>query len=93
MPTNDNYPEGTKSPRATVDPHGHAALILVESLIHVLKDKGVLTTAELLDVASTAMEVQEDHACEADATAPEMWRAHALLSRIAASLETAADQR
>lgn len=42
------------------DPHGQAALLLVESLIHVLVEKGALTREEALDVVQTSTEVKTD---------------------------------
>lgn len=38
--------------------HGRAALLLVESLIHSLVDKGVITRGEAIDVIDIASEVE-----------------------------------
>jgi hypothetical protein len=56
---NDN--EGFKPvPRlAEPDPYGQAALLLVESLIHGLVDRSVLTLAEAVDVVTVALDVKD----------------------------------
>lgn len=92
MSLNDNdFPiPGAAHPAS--DSHGQAALLLVESLIHALCENATLTTREAVVVAERAVEVQFDRAEAADgagmgAGAP-LWRSHALLSAIAASLRT-----
>lgn len=70
------------------DAHGHAALLLVESLIHGLCENRTLTAAQAGEVAGRAVDVQADLARHADAAAAGMWRSHALLSRITASLRS-----
>lgn len=84
MSSNDNHlpGEGTSPPS---DAHGRAALLLVESLIHGLCDKSMLSTGEAIEIAERAVNVQNDQADEAEAPA-ELWRSHALLTAIAASL-------
>lgn len=42
------------------DTHGRAALLLVESLIHALVDKAVITQGEAIDVIDIASEVEVD---------------------------------
>lgn len=68
------------------DAHGHAALLLVESLIHGLIERSVITVENALDIVETANSVQIDVAEEADGEGAPMWHAHALLSSIAQSL-------
>ncbi len=70
------------------DPHGPAALLLVESLIHGLCEKSVLSVSEALEIVDRAVEVQSDQAEAADGAGEPLWRAHALLIAIAASLRT-----
>jgi hypothetical protein len=43
-----------------IDPHGRAALLLVESLIHALVEKAVLTRAEAIEVIDIAVDVEEE---------------------------------
>lgn len=84
MPINDNSPRITIT--AASDSHGHAALLLVESLIHGLCENSTLSADQAFEIADRAVSVQLDHAeAEAGAPAP-MWKSHALLSRIANSL-------
>lgn len=42
------------------DTHGRAALLLVESLIHALVDKAVITQGEAIDLVDIASEVEAD---------------------------------
>lgn len=57
----------------TPDPHGEAALLLVESLIHGLIAKSLLKDVEAIEIIDIAAEVREalaDHD-NADATTPD----------------------
>lgn len=91
MPTNDNDSamRGTAPPLP--DAHGYAALLLVESLIHGLSENSTLSNGEAVEIAERAVNVQHDQAEAADGAADPMWRSHALLSSIAASLRTDGD--
>ena len=40
--------------------HGRAALLLIESLIHSLVDKGVITRGEAIDVIDIASDVEAE---------------------------------
>jgi hypothetical protein len=86
MSSNDNYvaPAATPSPP---DSHGQAALLLVESLIHGLIERSVITHQDGLDIIETAISVQGDVARAADGNPDPMWHAHSLLTRVAGSLE------
>ena len=92
MPTNDNHfpMRGVTPP--TPDAHGHAALLLVESLIHVLISRSTISTAEAIEIVETADSVQVDVAEAADGHGAPMWRGHALLSGIAISLSRDGDR-
>ncbi|TVV77346.1 hypothetical protein [Sphingomonas solaris] len=73
--------------RADPDAHGQAALLLVESLIHGLIQKGTLSTEDALEIATGALEVKEaimDDVTETRATAQ---RSLQMIARIIASLE------
>ena len=87
MPINDNAAlsvgHGTFS-----DAHGHAALLLVESLMHGLCENRTLTSAEAIEITERAVEVQGEQAEAADGAGAPLWQAHALLSAIAASLRS-----
>lgn len=66
------------------DPHGQAALLLVESLIHGLLARSVISVGDAIEIVESADSVQVELAEAADG-AP-MWQSHALLSAIAKSL-------
>ena len=85
MSSNDNAP-AIAGGDGLADAHGHAALLLVESLIHRLCENDTLSADEAVEVAERAADVQEELAEAADGAGAPLWRSHALLSTIAASL-------
>ncbi|WP_375402735.1 hypothetical protein [uncultured Sphingomonas sp.] len=93
MPTHDKsdapavYPVLSSNPGAQ-DPHGLAALLLVESLIHCLKERNILTIVEAVDVIETAADVQYELADAADGAGAGMRDAAALLMTMASSLRS-----
>ena len=89
MPSNDNHPAMPTLPMP--DAHGHAALLLVESLIHGLIERSIISVADVMDIIETADSVQVEVAEAADGHGAPMWRSHALLSSIARSLSHEAD--
>ena len=73
------------------DPHGHAALLLVESLIHGLLSRSIIGLGDAIDIVESADSVQVEIAEAArEADAP-MWRSHTLLDAIAMSLKSDGD--
>lgn len=89
MPINDNDPVAREISSSAPGAYGHAALLLVESLIHTLCDKAALSVDESVEIVQRAIDVQFEHAEAeaADGAAGPMWQAHALLSSIAVSLK------
>lgn len=67
--------------------HGPAALLLVESLIHQLCENATITTNQAIEVTERAASVQGERAEAADGAGAQLWRSHALLAAIAASLK------
>lgn len=86
MPTNDNDPAMQGAIPLPSDPHGQAALVLVESLIHGLCENSTLSCAEAVEITERAVSVQSDFAEAADGAGAPLWRSHGLLSAIATSL-------
>lgn len=87
MFTNDNHSKMRIEAPPNVDPHGQAALLLVESLIHGLCENEILDAHQAIDIAERAGEVQFDQAEAADGDAASMWRSHQLLTAITDSLK------
>jgi hypothetical protein len=85
MPTNDNDMRS----HPLLDPHGHAALLLVESLIHGLCENATISAEAAVEIAERAVNVQSDHAEVAGDAGASHRQSHALLSGVAASLKTA----
>ncbi len=91
MPINDNYSPTRELVPAMPDAHGHAALLLVETLIHTLVERCVISNEDAVQIIETANEVQAEIAEAADGDGAPMWLSHALLSSIAASLKLDGD--
>lgn len=84
---------GEPSAAATVvepDAHGQAALLLTESLLHMLVETGELTNAQAVVVVHTAAEVKVEVAEAAGESRARMMESLALLDRMAESFR--ADQ-
>jgi hypothetical protein len=70
---------------AEPDAHGQAALLLTESLLHMLVENGELTNAQAEDVVHTAAVVKVEVAEAAGESRSRMLESLALLSRMAKS--------
>ncbi len=86
MPTDNDLPVRGVTPPLP-DPHGQAALLLVESLIHGLLERSILSVTDAIEIVSTADDVQVDVATAADGHGAPMWQSHALLTTILESLK------
>ena len=56
-------------PRAQPDASGQAALLLAETMLHILVEAGVLTREQALEVVQTAAEVKGEGAVTGEAPA------------------------
>lgn len=88
MPTNDNDMEPLVPASRSPDPNGHAALILVESLIHGLVARDLLTVPDALEIVTAAVNVQAEYIVEPGMDHGPMQRSGVLLALIADSLKT-----
>lgn len=86
MSSNDNDPDPRTTVSRSPDPHGQAALILVETLLHGLVERSVITARDSIDIVTGAVEVQADYADDAGPSGRAMRHAQTLLTTIAASL-------
>jgi predicted RNase H-like HicB family nuclease len=86
MPTNDNEVAVSSGAFPMPDSHGHAALLLVESLIHGLLERSIISVADAVELIETAVSVQTDFAEAADGHRAPMRRSRTLLAAIAESL-------
>ena len=68
------------------DPHGHAALLLVESLIHGLIARGTLSVAEAVEIVDVATDVKVDGSAEIGDASANGGLSVSLLEAIGASL-------
>ncbi len=69
------------------DPHGQAALLLTESLIHALVDKKVLTLREVVEIVEIATDVEREIAAATDGGTP-LRLQKSLLAPLAHSLKS-----
>jgi hypothetical protein len=60
----ENSPETTYAERREPDAHGQAAMLLVESLIHGLVARAVITAEEAIEIVDIAAEVKVDMAAD-----------------------------
>lgn len=84
--TNDNQPARGRDDTHAPDPTGQAALLLVESLIHALISRSVITVADAVEIIEVATEVTRDTGPELGDTGATLERSLALLGTIHASL-------
>ena len=84
--TNDNHLD-TDTPLREPDAHGQAALLLVESLIHDLVARAVISVGEAIEIVEVAAEVKLEVAAELGDSPATMRRSLALLESIALSLK------
>lgn len=75
------------------DAQGQAALLLTESLIHTLVDKGILTAAEAVSTVESAAEVKVEVADAAGESKGRMRESLAFLSKMACSFGVDARSR
>jgi hypothetical protein len=70
----------------SADAHGQAAMLLIESLIHTLIEKDLITVADAMEIIGTAIEVKFDGAGEEGDSAATTIRSLELLDAIGNSL-------
>lgn len=85
-PLNDNEPAGTAQARHAPDPHGQAAMLLVESLMHGLITQSVITAADAIEIVNIAAEVKEEVAADMGDTIGTMKKSLAILNAIQMTL-------
>lgn len=83
---NDNEPARARGDQRTPDAMGQAAMLLVESMLHGLIARNVITVADAMEMVEVAAEVKEETAGELGDTKAVMERSLALLGSIHASL-------
>ena len=84
---NDNHAPGHAVARPEPDAHGQAAMLLVESLIHGLIARSVISTGEAIEIVDVAAEVKVEVAAELGDSPETMRHSLALLNSISASLK------
>lgn len=81
---NDNMESGRRLPPP--DAHGHAALLLVESLLHGLVARKLIATADAVEIVAVAAEVKEEIAGDLGIAPEALAQSLALLAAIRSSL-------
>ncbi|PXA84787.1 hypothetical protein DMC47_39185 [Nostoc sp. 3335mG] len=90
---NDNDQSKDQSLWSGPDPHGQAALLLVESLLHGLIEKRALTIDEAVVIVDSAAEVKAEIAADLGDTPEALQKSLSLLNSIAESLRHDLDGR
>jgi hypothetical protein len=85
--TDDPSPPLAVPSVAEPDAHGQAALLLTESLLHMLVETGELTNAQAVDVVHTAAVVKVEVAEAAGESRSRMLESLALLARMEDSFQ------
>ena len=85
-----NSAKDSTAPPVVVEPdaHGQAALLLTESLIHMLVERGALTNTQAIEVVQTAAEVKVEVASAAGESAKRMIESLVILERMRSSFES-----
>lgn len=84
--SNDNgFPRS--APIAESDACGHAALLLVESVLHGLIEQQVFTAEKAIELVDLAAEVKHDIGTDLGEAPPTLQRSLTLLAAISASLQ------
>lgn len=80
--SNDNADAGVHRP----DAHGQAAMLLVESLIHGLIEREVITVADAVEIVDIAVDVRADTAADNGESPADQRKSLGLLQVISVSL-------
>lgn len=84
--TNDNHSYPPVAPPPEPDAHGQAAMLLVESLIHGLVERSVISVADAIGIVEAAAEVKVEVAAELGDSPNTMRRSLEMLGAIGESL-------
>jgi hypothetical protein len=82
--------ESAAGPPVIIEPdaHGQAALLLTESLIHMLVDRGAITNTQAVEVVQVAAEVKVEVATSAGESAKRIKESLDLLAKMQSSFES-----
>ena len=83
---NENHSGMLDSDLSGPDPHGQAAMLLVESLIHGLIARSVITPADAVEIVEIAAEAKEDIALSLGDSPATLRKSLRLLQAVADSL-------
>ena len=88
--TPSNRVASAPGPPVIVEPdaHGQAALLLTESLIHMLVERGAITNTQAVEVVQIAAEVKVEVATAAGESAKRIKESLALLAKMQGSFES-----
>lgn len=86
--SNDNNMARAAATRTEPDAHGQAAMLLVESLIHSLVARSVISVTDAVEIVETAAEVELEFAAEHGDAPAAMQKSLAMLKAISTSLKT-----
>jgi hypothetical protein len=84
--SNDNDRLSAGSEASVPDPHGQAAMFLIESLLHGLIARSVISVEDAIEIVDVAAEVKIDSAAELGDTPASLEKSMALLGAISTSL-------
>jgi hypothetical protein len=85
--TNDNDTAHVEALFRGPDAHGQAAMLLVESLIHALIARSVISVGEAIEIVDVAADVKREIAADLGDSPATMSKSLSLLASISASLK------
>jgi hypothetical protein len=85
-PSNDNGERAAPARLTEPDPHGQAAMLLTESILHGLIARSVITVPEAVEIVEVAAEVKAEIAADLGDSVATMRRSLALLEAVRLSL-------
>jgi len=88
MEDNDNEQPEPHVLWSSPDPHGQAAMLLVESLLHGLIGKSIISVADAVEIVDAASEVKEQIAADLGDTPRAKMKSLSLLDAISISLRS-----
>jgi hypothetical protein len=85
---NDNEIARADEPRRDPDAHGQAAMLLVESLIHGLIARSLISTEDAVEIVDVAADVKEEVASDLGDSPATMRKSLTILKAIRGSLSS-----
>ncbi|HVF83156.1 MAG TPA: hypothetical protein VM913_03175 [Sphingomicrobium sp.] len=88
----NDYSADAKAMLDGPDPHGQAAMLLTESLLHGLVARKVISIPDAIEIVEIAADVKAETAADAEESAAKIQKSLAILNAVARSLASDLDR-